>query len=54
MADHVSKVARLHCVPCDATVVVRLDANGFVDAVGDFAAKHRDCDPAREIALRVG
>ena len=52
VADHISKVARLHCGPCDAFVVVRLDARGFVDAVGDFAAAHRDCQPGREIDLR--
>lgn len=51
VADHVRHVAQLHCGPCDETVTVRLDASGFVDSVGDFAAAHRDCLTGRAIDL---
>jgi len=52
-ADHECKVARVHCVPCDAWVVIRFDSTAFVEVVGDFTAEHRPCEPVREIDLRA-
>ena len=51
-ADHVCKVARVHCVPCDDWVVIRFDSPSFVEVVGDFVAAHRPCEPVQQIDLR--